>query len=68
MGLYDTGIYRLMYRTKNETSINMENVSRTTRLNADKYRQRDPEVPIAYPIENLQYYYFIFSCNMSIWW
>ncbi len=46
-GVNSLGIYRLMFRTKNTTSINMENVNHLTRIHADKYGKRGTEVPIA---------------------
>ena len=46
-GIHDIGIYRLMYREKNVTSINMQNVTRTTRVNAEKFREQGKELPVA---------------------
>lgn len=46
-GLIDQGIYRFMYRAKNETNIDMRNDTHGARINAKRYQQLGQDMPIA---------------------
>ena len=46
-GLIDQGIYRFMYRGKNETNIDMRNDTHNARIHALRYQQLGKDMPIA---------------------
>ena len=46
-GLIDQGIYRFMYRSKNETNIDMRNDTHGARIHAKRYQQLGKDMPIA---------------------
>jgi UbiD family decarboxylase len=46
-GLIDQGIYRFMYRSKNETNIDMRNHTHGARIHAKRYQQLGKDMPIA---------------------
>ncbi len=46
-GLMNWGIYRMMYRTKNETNIDMRNDTHKARIQAKKYRAKGVDMPAA---------------------
>ncbi|MBB6146773.1 4-hydroxy-3-polyprenylbenzoate decarboxylase [Silvibacterium bohemicum] len=46
-GLIDQGIYRFMYRSKNQTNIDMRNDTHGARINAKRYRELGKDMPIA---------------------
>jgi 4-hydroxy-3-polyprenylbenzoate decarboxylase len=46
-GLINWGIYRFMYRSKNETNIDMRNDSHNGRIHALKYHERGLDMPVA---------------------
>jgi UbiD family decarboxylase len=46
-GLIDQGIYRFMYRSKNETNIDMRNDTHGARINAKRYQELGKDMPIA---------------------
>ena len=46
-GLIDWGIYRMMYRTKNELNIDMRTDSHKARINARKYEDRGLDMPVS---------------------
>jgi UbiD family decarboxylase len=46
-GLIDQGIYRFMYRSKNETNIDMRNDTYGARIHAKRYQQLGKDMPIA---------------------
>ena len=45
-GETDQGIYRFMYRSKNETNIDMRNATHRARVTAEIYRSRGEDMPI----------------------
>ena len=45
-GLIDQGIYRFMYRSKNETNIDMRNATHRARIAAQDYAQKGKDMPI----------------------
>lgn len=46
-GLIDQGIYRFMYRSKNETNIDLRNDTHGARVHAKRYQQLGRDMPIA---------------------
>lgn len=46
-GLINWGIYRFMYRSKNETNVDMRNDSHNGRIQAKKYQERGLDMPVA---------------------
>ncbi len=46
-GLIDQGIYRFMYRSKNETNIDMRNATHRARIAAEYYTKQGKDMPIA---------------------
>ena len=46
-GLIDQGIYRFMYRSKNETNIDMRNATHRARIAAEDYMKKGKDMPIA---------------------
>jgi UbiD family decarboxylase len=46
-GLINWGMYRFMYRSKNETNIDMRNDSHNGRIHALKYHERGLDMPVA---------------------
>jgi UbiD family decarboxylase len=46
-GRINQGIYRLMYRSKNETGIDMRNDSHNARIHARRYQQLGKDMPVA---------------------
>ncbi len=45
-GLIDQGIYRFMYRSKNETNIDMRNATHRARIAAKDYAEKGKDMPI----------------------
>ncbi len=45
-GLIDQGIYRFMYRSKNETNIDMRNATHRARIAAEDYAKKGKDMPI----------------------
>ena len=45
-GLIDQGIYRFMYRSKNETNIDMRNATHRARIAAEYYTKQGKDMPI----------------------
>ncbi|MBS0517239.1 MAG: UbiD family decarboxylase [Proteobacteria bacterium] len=46
-GLINWGIYRFMYRSRNETNIDMRNDSHNARIHAKKYQKAGKDMPVA---------------------
>lgn len=46
-GLIDQGIYRFMYRSKNETNVDMRNATHGARVTAERYKETGKDMPIA---------------------
>ena len=46
-GLINWGMYRLMYRSKNETNIDMRNDSHNSRIIAKQYQEKNIDMPVA---------------------
>ena len=46
-GLINWGIYRFMFRSKNETNVDMRNDSHNGRIQAKKYQERGLDMPVA---------------------
>ncbi|WP_295578606.1 UbiD family decarboxylase [uncultured Lamprocystis sp.] len=46
-GLINWGIYRMMYRARNETNVDMRNDSHKARIHAKAYQQRGLDMPVA---------------------